>query len=625
MALPETSEIASTRARWSLDRLFGAAMKDTVIRLRWPLVILSSYLLYYTPSGWLTPAQVQAILILYLLSHSTLYFLADEFFDSPYFYGPLLVFDTLVLVAVLSSTGAASPDFYLACLLTLILSCVCRDTRGLLAVTFLAPLAYGYFVFYTATDFDSELFLRLPFPFVISLFYGYFAQVERIRRAARDKEQQAEREQKAAEEIRRRRERLEVLYQTNLAMTSTLDPAKRLTAFLETVLIHLPYAAAFVRRIDPATAELATAVALGLKSRRPEGGDDPLAFADRLLDGRRRFVAGSVSMEGGDGGSEFLRSEGLRSFVGLPLIANEMALGSLVLLSREERLSDDEEEIEFLSTLAGQVAIGIQHAELYVDSRRRSKELLNEQKVKDEFLKSISTQLKTPLGVIAGYAEMFLDGSVGEMTPLQEKAMETVARQSKAACALINTLFHVSEIDSEPLQAELHEVHLWELLADLRASYDEPLAKDVKIVWNYPSDLPCVRVDQRKLKQILGCLVENAIKFTDAGAVTISADYSMTEKALRFEIADTGVGIPQEEIPTIFEKCRQRRDPDSSSRGGAGLGLYIAKKYTDILGGVIHVASRAGHGSVFTVQVPAPIKPTYFASQTSGDAMTPGI
>ncbi|MGH7812317.1 MAG: hypothetical protein ACREP5_18765, partial [Candidatus Binatia bacterium] len=90
---------ASLRS-WNLDRLFAAAEKDTIIRLRWPLVILSSYWLYYTPSHWLTPVQVQALLILYLLSHTTLYFLADKLFDSPYVYGPLLLFDTLVLLVV---------------------------------------------------------------------------------------------------------------------------------------------------------------------------------------------------------------------------------------------------------------------------------------------------------------------------------------------------------------------------------------------------------------------------------------------------------------------------------------------------------------------------------------------
>ncbi|HWH80058.1 MAG TPA: hypothetical protein VNT76_21915, partial [Candidatus Binatus sp.] len=232
---------------WSLDRLFDVAKKDTVIRLRWPLVILSSYLLYYAPSQWLTPSQVQAVLILYLLSHTTLYFLADELFDSPYVYGPLLLFDTVVLLVVLQLGGNATPDFYVACLLTIVLSCICNDVRGLLVVTILAPLIYAYFVFNAGTDITPSVYLRLPFPFVISLFYGYFAQVERIRCAAEERADQILKQQKAAEEIRRQRERLEVLHEINVSMTSTIDSANILDALLEHSLIHLPYAAALVR------------------------------------------------------------------------------------------------------------------------------------------------------------------------------------------------------------------------------------------------------------------------------------------------------------------------------------------------------------------------------------------
>ena len=91
-----SADLAYKKRSWNADLIFGVAQKETVIRLRWPLVILSSYLLYYAPDAWLSVAQVHAILSLYLLSHATLYFLADDFFDSPYFYGPLLVFDTLV-------------------------------------------------------------------------------------------------------------------------------------------------------------------------------------------------------------------------------------------------------------------------------------------------------------------------------------------------------------------------------------------------------------------------------------------------------------------------------------------------------------------------------------------------
>src|SRR5262245_42910913 len=115
-----------SESAWSLDRLFKPADKDTIIRLRWPLAMLSSYCFCYPPSHWLSPTQVQALLILYLLSHTTLYFLSDKLFDSPYVYGPLLAFDTLVLAVVVEMGGGATPDFFIACLLTLVLSCICN-------------------------------------------------------------------------------------------------------------------------------------------------------------------------------------------------------------------------------------------------------------------------------------------------------------------------------------------------------------------------------------------------------------------------------------------------------------------------------------------------------------------
>jgi signal transduction histidine kinase len=592
-----------------------AAKKDTVIRLRWPLLILSSYLLYYSPSAWLAPSQVQAILILYLLSHSTLYFLADDLFDSPYFYGPLLIFDTAVLIAVLSTSGTASLDFYIACLLTVVISCVCSNTRGLLAVTFLAPLIYGYFVFHSASDLGSEVYLRLPFPFVISLFYGYFAQVERIRRAAREQQEQARWQQRAAEEIRRQRERLEVLHQANVAMTSTVDSAKRLVGFLETVLIHLPYAAAIVRLKNPATGALETAAARGLKSKNDRDEEATFAIAARVVAQEQPLSVSNVFTVGRIEHLEFFKSEGLVSFIGLPLMANQIVIGCLVFLNREEH-SFEEEEIEFLSTLAGQFAVAIHHAELYDHSRQQAEELRGAHKIKDEFLRGVSTQLKIPLSVITGYVEMFLDGLLGEMTPLQHKAMETVARQSKELYGLINTMLQVSNIEAEPPHLEMREVNLWEFLSELRSGYDDPPGKDVKLVWEYPSDLPSVHVDRRKLKQILESVIDNALKFTEYGAVTVSARYASTKKTLEFEIADTGVGIPDEQISTIFEKFRQGSKAETSApRSGVGLGLYIVKKYIDLLGGAVQVTSRAGQGSTFILRIPAPAVQEHAAAQ----------
>jgi len=600
-----------TRRAWNLDRLFDVAKKDTVIRLRWPLVILSSYLLYYTPSEWLTPTQVQAVLILYLLSHSTLYFLADDLFDSVYFYAPLLVFDTLVLIAVLSTTGTASPDFYVACFFTLVISCICNDIRGLLAVTFLAPLVYGYFAFNSTANFDPNLYLRLPFPFVISLFYGYFAQVERIRRTAREKDEQARRQQKAAEEIRRQRERLEVLHQVNVAVTSTNDTPKLLDSFLETALIHLPYAAVIVRLRNHGTGVFETAAARGFKARTFAGMDDALAFTDGAVNERHPLMVGNVFTDPRVDSLEFFENDGLLSFLVVPLVATNSALGCLVFLNREAHEFGDE-EIEFVSTLAGQAAMAIHHAELYEQSRRQAEELRGAHKIKDEFLRAVSSQLKTPLNVITGYTDMFREGLLGTMTPIQEKAIETVARQSKDLHGLINTVLQVSNIETEPLHLEIHELNIWEFLSEMRLLYDTPLTKDVKLIWDCPSDFPIVLGDRRKLRHIVENLISNAIKFTEHGSVTVSARYLVGKKMLEIKITDTGPGIPEEQISTIFERFRRGEDAETGTpRSGVGLGLYIVKKFLDLLGGKIHVESHAGRGSTFTVQIPAPIKQSY--------------
>ncbi|HVO95298.1 MAG TPA: histidine kinase dimerization/phospho-acceptor domain-containing protein, partial [Terriglobales bacterium] len=461
---------AAGKRSWTFDRIFGVARKDTVIRLRWPLVILSSYLLYYTPSEWFSPTQVQAVLILYLLSHSTLYFLADELFDSRYFYGPLLVFDTLVLIVVLSTSGTASPDFYVACILTVILSCICNDTRGLLWVTLLAPLIYGYFVFSSDPNVAPAVYLRLPFPFVISLFYGYFAQVERLRKVARERQEQVKKQQRAAEEIRRQRERLEVLHEVNLSVMSTIDSDKVLDVFLERALINLPYAAALIRLRDPHSNMTEAVAAKGIKTKEPRQANDALLFIDGILQESAPLIVQNVFGDARVANATFFEEEGLLSFVALPLVANNQALGNLIFLNREAH-EFGEEEIGFLTTLASQVGMAIHHARLYEQSQRQADELRRAHKIKDEFLKVVSSELKTPLNVVLGYTDMFLEGLLGTLTPIQEKAVETVGRQSRELQRLIESVLQVSNLEAEELHADYREVNLWEFLSEIRLRY----------------------------------------------------------------------------------------------------------------------------------------------------------
>jgi signal transduction histidine kinase len=410
---------ASALPRSSVDSLFDRAKKRTVIQLRWPLVILCSYLLLYAPNSWLSPTHTNAVLIFYLLTNATLYFVADDLFDSPYFYGPLLFFDTVFVGVALTISGGATPDFYVACLFTLILSCVCNDSRGLLVVTFLAPVLYAYVVFNSAAAMhDSSVYLRLPFPLVISMFYGYFAQVERIKRIAHEKEAEARRHQKAAEEIRRQRERLEVLHEVNVAVTSTIDCGRILDLFLEKMLIHLPDAAGFVRLRNRKSGVVETVAWKDIATGGLAASSESLGFVDEILQVRDPVAIADLCTDPRIKHPELFRQEGLVSFLGVPLVANDEALGSLVFLTRQK---DDfsVEEKDFVSTLAGHLAIAIHHSQLFEQIREQAKELRRANQVKDEFLGVVSHELKTPLNVISGYSSMLIEGLLGEISPIQ--------------------------------------------------------------------------------------------------------------------------------------------------------------------------------------------------------------
>jgi len=172
--------------------------KLMLIRLRWLVVIVCSYLLLYSRGEFVVPATAYSFILLYILSNIALYLIDERLFDSSYFYGPLVLCDTFCITASLMISGQIGSDFYLVYLLLIILCAVLQDFRGLIVVVVLITLGYGYLFFTGAENNDPSAYLRLPFLFVVSLFYGYFAQ---IGRAEKFMKQEAERRTFIAEQI----------------------------------------------------------------------------------------------------------------------------------------------------------------------------------------------------------------------------------------------------------------------------------------------------------------------------------------------------------------------------------------------------------------------------------------
>jgi signal transduction histidine kinase len=233
-----------------------------------------------------------------------------------------------------------------------------------------------------------------------------------------------------------------------------------------------------------------------------------------------------------------------------------------------------------------------------------NRSLLQANKAKDEFLSVMSHELRTPLNVVIGYNQMIKDELLGEINPEQDRALAKVIRRSQDLLTMINEIMQATSIEAGAVKLDMKEMRLGEFLDDLKSGYEIPTNNGLKVNWDYPTDLGSITIDGDKLKHILQNLINNAIKFTDKGLVTISARYFPGMSAAEFAVADTGIGIPEEMLPSIFEMFRQLDSSETRTHGGVGIGLYIVKKYTEMLGGKIQVESKVGKGSIFTVTIP---------------------
>ena len=255
-----------------------------------------------------------------------------------------------------------------------------------------------------------------------------------------------------------------------------------------------------------------------------------------------------------------------------------------------------------------EAALAAHNAQLYQQSRKQSVELERANRAKSEFLGIMSHELRTPLNVVMGYAGMMRDRMFGEINAEQDKALGKVISRAGEQLGMINGILIATQMESGQVPVAKTEVPLNIFLDDLRSVYLTPLFdKGLKLNWEYPPDLPVIRTDGEKLRQILQNLIDNAIKFTENGCVTISLQYFPEAKMVEFKVADTGMGIAQEAQPLIFEMFRQLDSSDTRSYGGVGLGLYIVKNLTKAIGGQLELESEAGKGSTFTVRLPCEI------------------
>jgi GAF domain-containing protein len=293
---------------------------------------------------------------------------------------------------------------------------------------------------------------------------------------------------------------------------------------------------------------------------------------------------------------------GVRALLAVPLLHQDEVIGALVV--RRKRVGAFAlETVSLLQSFASQSAIAIQNARLFHEIEQKGRELEIASQHKSQFVANMSHELRTPLAAMLGYAELLKEGIYGALPDKSTPIVTRIQSNGKHLLGLINTVLDISKIEAGQFKLNLAEYALSNVVETVRAA-TESLAAGKKLAFNtdVAKDLPRALGDEQRLTQVLLNLVGNAIKFTDAGEVRITAATANRHFAL--SVSDTGPGIPSEEQERIFEKFHQIDASSTRTKGGTGLGLAIAKQIVEMHGGRIWVESVLGQGSTFRMELP---------------------
>lgn len=226
--------------------------------------------------------------------------------------------------------------------------------------------------------------------------------------------------------------------------------------------------------------------------------------------------------------------------------------------------------------------------------------------MKNNFVSLVSHELRTPLTSILGFSSYILTGKMGPMTPAQKTALESMHRQARRLRAIISDFLEISRMESGRFQIRTEEVPVAEVavrvVEEMRPQADE---KGIRLFLSSDSDCgACALGDEERIAQVFTNLIANAIKFTQPGG-TVEVCVKQLDGVVEASVRDTGIGIPESELPRIFDRFYQVERAVTRKTGGTGLGLAIVKNIVEAHGGNISVKSSVGQGSTFTFTLPA--------------------
>lgn len=288
----------------------------------------------------------------------------------------------------------------------------------------------------------------------------------------------------------------------------------------------------------------------------------------------------------------------------LPIVAaaQDKVTGVLVAVASPRRKLDDN-YCDFFNQIATQIATTITNAQAYEAERQRAEALAELDRAKTTFFSNVSHEFRTPLTLMLSPLEELSTMLAGQLQPEQQEQLQLIQRNGLRLQKLVNTLLDFSRIEAGRIQVSYEPIDLAAYTAELASVFRSLIEQaGIQLVIDCPPLPEPVYVDCDMWEKIVLNLLSNAFKFTFAGSITVRLQY--LGSSVELSVTDTGVGIPETEVPRLFERFHQVSGTRSRTYEGSGIGLALVQELVKLHGGTIHVTSQVDHGTTFTIVVP---------------------
>ena len=238
--------------------------------------------------------------------------------------------------------------------------------------------------------------------------------------------------------------------------------------------------------------------------------------------------------------------------------------------------------------------------------RRSAKARLRQ--VKTDFLSNVSHELRTPLSVVVGFVYLLLNQVIGKLSEEQQKVLETVYRNSEELLELIDNVLWMTSLNAGDAAASVEKFDICKIVHDTAKRYEQILReKGLELSIEIPeTGVPMIN-DRGKIERIFQNIFNNAVKFTSQGKIRVRAHPSPDRKNIEVEVWDTGIGIEKNKMDSIFEPFHQGESPTHKSFSGLGLGLSVARRMAEVIGGTVEISSQPDVGTCVRMRFPSQI------------------